>query len=221
MGDEIEITFKKIKNYLRKQISNNNENNIRNKLLCLIYSSKNYIPIANHITIEEYDKIIKDFPPYFNEVDSNTVINIFNNQVSPKKPIQLFYNFNEYNIMDDTYLTISTKTFRPVYNKNWKHKTAEINGIIYEKQISFYADYLRYFLRFKKFANYNEFLEYIFIKYKQPVHKDFDNVYKIINKSYEPIITYIVANELSFKDVKRLIVKSANVINRIQMEKDD
>jgi hypothetical protein len=233
--DKLKLTYKQIKNYLRKKISNDSDNdsnnnsnndsnndsnkdNIRNKILCLFYANINFIPIAKNITPEEYEEVIKTFPPYFKDVDSSVILHIFNGQVSPKKPINIDYKFNEYTILDNTFLQISTKTFRPVYNENWKNEAEIVNKIDYKKQISFYADYLRYYLKSKKFANYDEFLKYIYIKYKKPVHKDYDNVFKIINKSYEPIFKFIEDNKLSFNDVKKIIIQSANVKNRIEME---
>jgi len=218
-NDKLDLTYRQIKNYLRKNISNNNENDIRNKLLCLFYANINYIPISRTITNEEYEEIIKTFPPYFKDVENSIIIHIFNGQVSPRKPIEITYNFNDYTITDDTYLEISVKTFRPVYNENWKTETENVNKINYKKQISFYADYLRFYLKSKKFPTYDEFLRFIYNKYKMPVHKDYDNVFKILTKSYEPIFKYIEDNKLSYNDIKKIIVKSANIKNRIEIEK--
>jgi len=64
-----ELNYRKIKNYLRKELSKYNENLIRSKLLCLFYSNINNIPLAKKIDNDEYKTIINDFPYYFKDVD--------------------------------------------------------------------------------------------------------------------------------------------------------
>ena len=216
--------LKKIKNYFNKQLGNgnssgNDNSNFRNKLMCLFYSNINMVPIAKEISQEEYNLIITSFPDYFTSVSKKEILNIFNNEVSSKKPLYINYNFiYNYDIKDGNVLPISPKTFRPIYTDNWKEEAENTNGILIKYQLSFYADYLRYYLRFKQFPSFDEYLLFIYNKYKKPVHKDILNAYNNITKSYEPIHTYIKTNNLEYKEIKKTIIKSASISNRIEIQ---
>jgi hypothetical protein len=217
-----ELNYRKIKNYLRKQLSKYNENLIRSKLLCLFYSNINNIPLAKKIDNDEYKTIINDFPYYFKDIDREKIIEIFNKDVSSKKPLDVNYDiyikFYNYDINENNYLEISKNTFRPIYEENWKEKTEKINNIEFKYQHSFYADYLRYYIINKKFPDLIEFISYIYNKYKKPIHKDILNVFKNIEKSYNPIKKYIEENNLDYEYIKDCINKSSSIIKRIEMQ---
>ena len=211
MGYELEE--RQIINYLRKNASNNeNQNNIRNKLLSLFYKTINQIPISE--TIDNYDIILKSFPIYFHNKTREEIIKLFNNEVCPRKPIIYNININYYKIKPNNNLEISTKTFRPIYQDNWKEKTEEINETSIKNQQSFYAEYLRFYLKFKKFPEFDEFLNYIYYKYNKPVHKDICIVYDNINKSYSSVKDYIKINNLTYEFIKSSIIQSAMLEKR-------
>jgi len=215
---ELELNYKKIKNYLNRR-SGNSDNKIRNKLLCLFYSNINKIPIAREITEEEYNDSINNFPDYFKSVNKKKIIDIYNSEVSRKKPLNINYNFTyNYDIKDGNYLIISPYTFRPIYINQWKEDAENVNGISIKYQLSFYADYLRFYLKYKKFPAFEEYLLFVFNKYKKPVHKDIINAYNNIKKSYEPIKIYIKNNNIDYNDIKKIIIKSASIVNRIEMQ---
>lgn len=219
---EEDLVYRKIRNYMRRQISNNKTNNLINKLFGLFYKTIEGIPINQIISEEDFKNNIKLFPSFFSEVDKEKIIEIYNKQVSPKKPINVNYDlylYNDYEINDNNYLIISLKTFRPIYDENWKKSAEELNGIPLNKQQSFYADYLRYYLKFKSFPfNENEFINYIYYKYKRPVHKDIKNVYNNLLKSYEPVKDYIKEKQLTYNQVKEIIVKSTPIIKRMEIQ---
>jgi len=215
-----DLTYRKIKNYLRKEISKGNTSNIINRLLNLYYLNINNIPIAKEITKEEYEKTIESFPYYFKDVDKNKIIEIFNKEILPNNPLKVNYDIELYNydIKDNNYLEISLNTFRPIYEEDWKRKTEEINGVEITRQYSFYADYLRYLLRYKKFPELDEFILFIFKRYKRPIHKDKINVYKNIEKSYKPVKEYILKNNLNFIDIKKILINSSSILNRKEIQ---
>jgi hypothetical protein len=209
---------RKIINYLRKNASNNeNQNKIRNKLLSLFYKTIEDIPITT--TIDNYEELLKEFPNYFQSKTREEIIKLFNDEVCPKKPI--IYNYSsveDYDIKSNNYLEISNKTLRPLYEDDWKEKTKNLNGIIMEKQQSFYADYLRYYLKFKKFPEFKEFINYLYYKLNRPVHKDIAIVFENIEKSYNPIKDFIKNNNLSFKEVKAIIIQSTPIKIRKELQ---
>ena len=209
---------RKIINYLRKNASNNeNQNKIRNKLLSLFYKTIEGIPITT--TIDNYEELLKEFPNYFHLKTREEIIKLFNDEVCPKKPI--IYNYSsieDYDIKSNNYLEVSNKTFRPLYEDDWKEKTKILNGISMENQQSFYAEYLRYYLKFKKFPEFKEFLNYLYYKLNRPVHKDIAIVFENIEKSYNPIKDFIKNNNLSFKEVKVIIIKSTSINNRKELQ---
>ncbi len=215
-----DLTYRRIRNYLRRQISNDHENNLINRLLCLFYSNINGIPLMKEINEEEFKVAISAFPSYFKDLDKKTIIEIFNKEVNYRKPIKVDWSISKYcyDITKENSLKVSTKTFRPFFDNNWKEKAEEINNTPIENQQSFYADYLRYYLRFRRFPIFEEFLIYIYKKYNRPVHKDIKNAFVNINESYEPIMDFIVANNLTFKEVKEIIIKTTKIENRIKLQ---
>ena len=210
---------RKIINYLRKNASNNeNQNKIRNKLLSLFYKTIEDIPITT--TIDSYKELLNEFPNYFHSKTREEIIKLFNDEVCPKKPI--IYNYSsieDYDIKSNNYLEVSNKTFRPLYEDDWKEKTKILNGISMENQQSFYAEYLRYYLKFKKFPEFKEFLNYLYYKLNRPVHKDIAIVFENIEKSYNPIKDFIKNNNLSFKEVKAILIQSTSIKNRKELQK--
>ncbi len=210
---------RKIINYLRKNASNNeNQNKIRNKLLSLFYKTIEDIPITT--TIDSYKELLNEFPNYFHSKTREEIIKLFNDEVCPKKPI--IYNYSsieDYDIKSNNYLEVSNKTFRPLYEDDWKEKTKTLNGISMENQQSFYAEYLRYYLKFKKFPEFKEFLNYLYYKFNRPVHKDIEIVFENIEKSYNPIKDFIKNNNLSFKEVKAILIQSTSIKNRKELQK--
>jgi len=209
---------RKIINYLRKNASNNeNQNKIRNKLLSLFYKTIEDIPITT--TIDNYKELLNEFPNYFHSKTREEIIKLFNDEVCPKKPI--IYNYSsieDYDIKSNNYLEVSNKTFRPLYEDDWKEKTKTLNGISMENQQSFYAEYLRYYLKFKKFPEFKEFLNYLYYKFNRPIHKDIAIVFENIEKSYNPIKDFIKNNNLSFKEVKAILIQSTSIKNRKELQ---
>jgi len=205
---------RKIINYLRKNTSNNeNQNKIRNKLLSLFYKTIEDIPITT--SIDNYQELLQEFPNYFHSKTREEIIKLFNDEVCPKKPI--IYNYSlikDYDIKSNNYLEISNKTFRPLYQDDWKEKTENLNGISMENQQSFYAEYLRYYLKFKKFPEFKEYINYLYYKFNRPIHKDIVIVFKNIEKSYNSIKDFIKNNNLSFIEVKAIIIQSTSIKNR-------
>jgi len=215
----LNLQERKIKNYLRKQVSYNNNNNIRSKLMCLFYSNINDIPIQKEITEEEYDEYLnKTFPYYFKGVDKNKIIAIFNLDVSPRKKIIIpaLNSFNHYDINDNinNCLEISIDTFRPYYYDDWKQQSEDINKTSYENQGSFYNEYLKFFIKKKKFPTFEEFMVFIFNKNEIPLHKDIKNAFNNIEKSYTNVKEHIKKNNLTYNEIRQIIVLSTNISNR-------
>lgn len=213
-----DLDERRIINYLRKNASNNeNQNKIRNILLGLFYKTINGIPINEKI--DNSIELIKELPYYFHSKSREEIIKLFNNEVCSKKPIIYNYDINNnYDIKSNNSLEISLKTFRPIYYDDWKEKTKNINGISIEYQQSFYADYLRYFLKFKKFPDFNEYLYFIYYKYNKPVHKDISIVFDNIEKSYNPIKDFIKNNNLSYILIKSIIIQSTPINIRKELQ---
>jgi len=226
MNDD-NLNNRKIKNYLRKNISNdgnnNNENKIRNKLLSLYYYNINDIPIFKKIEEgdEEYKNSISKFPEYFSLVNRDKIIDIFNKEVSPRKVLRVDYNdeyeyYYNYDIKDNNYLKISPITYRPYYYDDWKEMATKINEVDVNRQHSFYNKYLHYYLRYKKFPDFNEFLEYIYKKNNEkPVHKDIRNVYNNIYNSYKELI---INNEYSYDDIRKRIISTTSIKRRKELQ---
>lgn len=208
---------RKIVNYLRKHSSNNkNLNKTKNKILGLFYKRIENIPI-NDIN-NDINENWKEFPYYFQTKTKEEILELFNSKVCPRKTIKYPFNLIDYDIKPNNYLEISKNTFRPIYKEDWKKQTEILNNCDYKNQQSFYMEYLRYYLKYKKFPSFSEFLIYLYYKYEKPVHKDIKIVYENINKSYEPIKEFIEKNNISFNEIKEILIKSASIQNRIIMQ---
>lgn len=214
-----DLNFRKIKNFLRKHSSNIcDETSTRKLLYKLYFYDINGYPIAKLKSDNDIDLTL--FPQLFQIVNKDDIINIYNNYVKSNYFTKININdlFYNYDINKDFYLKISLKTFRPIYNKNWKKISEEINNIEFNKQFSFYADYLRCYLKLRDFPTFNEFLKFLFNKYKKPIHKDIKVIFENIEKSYSNVKKYIKINNLHFDDIKKILIKSTNISNRINME---
>lgn len=210
---------RKIVNYLRRNASNNeNQNQIRNKLLGLFYKTVEGFPINVKLTDDEYKEKLGEFPLFFQNKTREELLELFNLKVCPRKPIKYPFTLIDYDIKENSYLVISPKTLRPVYQSDWKEQAEELNKIEIRKQQSFYAHYLRYYLQKKEFPTFNQYLNYIYNKTQKPLHKDIKIVFDNIDNSYEPIKDFIKINNMSHKDNKELLIKSTSIPMRIQMQ---
>lgn len=214
---------RKIKNYLRKNNAStiDSDNKMRLKLQRLFYYDIYGIPIA--ILKSKYECYNnEEYPPYFQNKTREEIIDIYNKDVKTKYLIKIYNQdeLNDYDIKKDIYLEISLKTFRPVYNENWKKISEEINEVSFDKQKSFYADYLRCYMKIKHFPSFEEFMIFSYNKYKMPVHKDIRIVFNNINKSYEKVRDYIEDNNMTFEEVCKIIKQSTPITNRLIMEQN-
>jgi hypothetical protein len=219
-NDKKDLDYRKIKNYLRKHSSNiNDDYQLRLKLQRLFYYTIVGIPIA---ILKPENEIYKNdnFPYYFQNKTREEIIDIYNKEVKTKYLIKIYNKdeLNDYNIKENIYLDISLKTFRPVYNENWKKISEEINEVAFDKQKSFYADYLRYHLKYKHFPSFEEFAKFIYDRYQKPVHKYIKIVFENIDKSYENVRDYIRNNNMTSKEVNKIIKLSTSITNRIMIE---
>jgi hypothetical protein len=214
--------YRKIKNYLRKNASTiADDNKMRLKLQRLFYYDIYGIPIA--ILKSKYECYNnEEYPYYFQNKTREEIIDIYNKDVKTKYLIKIYNQdeLNNYDIKKDIYLEISLKTFRPVYNENWKKISEEINEVSFDKQKSFYADYLRCYMKIKHFPSFEEFMIFSYNKYKMPVHKDIRIVFNNIDKSYEKVRDYIEDNNMTFEKVCKIIKQSTPITNRIIMEQN-
>lgn len=217
-----EKNYRRIKNYLMKNTSTiADDYNMRLKLERLFYYDIDGIPIAILKSSDEsYNN--EEYPYYFQNKTREEIIDIYNNEVKTKYLIKIYNQdeLNDYDIKKDIYLEISLKTFRPIYNEKWKEISERINEVSFDKQRSFYADYLRCYLKIKHFPSFEEFMKFSYNKYKMPVHKDIRVVFNNIDKSYEKVREYIENNNMTFKDVSRIIKHSTKISNRIIIEKN-
>jgi hypothetical protein len=219
----MDLEYRKIKNYYRRY---KDIDELRKNLICLFYDNIEGIPIDIRLNESKREDMYYKFPYYFVNRDRNELIEIFNKEMSGvhMKPINIGMNEengDNYDITGDRMgLKICEKTFRPYYMEDWKKKTEEINGIEYKKQKSFYNDYLKYYLRYKEFPTFYEYLRYIFYKYgEKPVHKDIKNVYQNIDNSYKYIKEYVREKQMTYDEIRKIIISSTPIKNRIQMEK--
>ena len=218
--DNKDLDYRKIKNYLRKHSSTSiDDYNLRLSLLKLFYYDIDNIPIA----ILKLDADIYydfPFPNYFKNKDRFEIIDIYNKEVKTKSLIKILNrsDFNNYEIIENNFLDISLKTFRPVYNKDWKIISEYVNNVSFSKQKSFYADYLRCYLKLKKFPSFNEYIKFIYDKYNTPVHKDIHIVFDNIQGSYKNVFNYINTNNLTFQQIRNIIIQSTPISNRIKMQ---
>ena len=216
-----DLDYRKIKNYLRKHSSTiADDYQMRLKLQQLFYYNIDGIPIA---ILKHENDIYNDnnYPYYFENKTREEIIDIYNKEVKTKYLIKIYNKdeLNDYDIKENIYLDISLKTFRPVYNENWKKISEEINEVSFDKQNSFYADYLRYHLKYKNFPSFEEFIKFIYDKYQKPVHKDIKIVYNNIDKSYKEVRDYIRNNNITSKEVNKTIKLSTSISERILIEK--
>lgn len=215
-----DLDYRKIKNFLRKHSSNAGDDyQLRLLLQKLFYYDINGIPIASLKPIEEsYNN--NNYPYYFQNKTREEIIDIYNKEVRSKYLIKIFNDeeLNNYDIKSNIHLEISLKTFRPVYKENWKKISEEVNQVPIEKQRSFYADYLKLYLKLKYFPSFDEFVKFIYYKYQMPVHKDIKIVFDNIDTSYKNVRDYIKNNNITFEEVRNIIIKSTSISNRILME---
>ena len=222
INKEKDLDYRKIKNYLRKHSSKiADDYNLRLKLYQLFYYGIDDIPIAILKTDDENYKN-DNFPYYFQYKTREEIIDIYNKEVKTKYLIKIYNKneLNDYDIKENIYLDISLKTFRPVYNENWRKISEKINEVSFDKQKSFYADYLRYYLKYKNFPSFEEFAKFIYERYEMPVHKDIKIVYNNINKSYDNVKDYIRNNNIKYEEISKIIKLSTKISNRIMIEKN-
>jgi len=218
---EKDLTYRKIKNYLRKHSSTiADDYQLRLKLHELFYYDIDGIPIAI-LKPEDESYVNNNYPYYFENKKRKEIIDIYNKEVKTKYLLKIYNKneLNDYDIKENIYLDISLKTFRPVYNENWKKISEEINEVSFDKQNSFYADYLRYHLKYKNFPSFEEFIKFIYDRYQKPVHKDIKIVYNNIDKSYKEVRDYIRNNNITSKEVNKTIKLSTSISERILIEK--
>ena len=218
---EKDLDYRKIKNYLRKHSSTiADDYQLRLKLHELFYYDIDGIPIAI-LKPEDESYVNNNYPYYFENKKRKEIIDIYNKEVKTKYLLKIYNKneLNDYDIKENIYLDISLKTFRPVYNENWKKISEEINEVSFDKQNSFYADYLRYHLKYKNFPSFEEFIKFIYDRYQKPVHKDIKIVYNNIDKSYKEVRDYIRNNNITAKEVNKTIKLSTSISERILIEK--
>jgi hypothetical protein len=209
----------------------------KRKMKCLINShiivDDEYIPVDKIANEKELNEIMKTFPDYYNSHKYNELVylsTLVNSNYSAGD-IQLEYNkeikydiefkndwSEKYIIPTINPLEISLKTFRIVYNPNWKELAVNDNFVSVDNQISAYNDYIKFFLRFQHFPTFNEFAKYIYNKYKKALHKDFNNIYIEVSTSYNKVREYIEDNNLTYVDVKKIILDSCRINDRIHIQ---
>lgn len=210
----------------------------KRKIKCLINShiivDNEYIPIDKIATKKDIDDIMKTFPEYYQSHTYNELIylstlvnrNLSANaiQLEYNKPIEYDVKFeNDWSdkyIITDTIepLKISLKTFRIIYNPNWKDLAEKENSVNIDNQISAYNDYIKYYIKYKHFPTFNEFGKYIYNKYNKTLHKDFYNIYNDVNMAYNEVRKYIQDNNLNYEEVKKIILDSCKIEDRIRIQ---
>ena len=216
---EKDLDYRKIKNFLRKFSSTiDDDYQLRLKLYQLFYYDIDGIPIAKLKSIDEIN--MDNYPYYFKNKTREEIIEIYNNEVKSKYLIKIYNQeeLRDYDIKSNIYLDISLKTFRPVYKDDWKKISEEVNEVSFDKQRSFYADYLRCYLKLKNFPTFKEFIKFIYNKYQMPVHKDIRIVFENIEKSYKNVKDYIKNNKMTFQEISRVIKLSTTISNRLLIE---
>jgi len=211
-----DLDYRKIKNFLRKHSSTSGDDyQLRFSLLRLFYYDIDGYPIAK--LKPESDINYDMYPYFFKNKNRNEIIDIYNKEIKSKSLIKIFTEdeLNDYNINENVCLEISLKTFRPVYKENWKEISEEVNKVPFKKQKSFYADYLRLYLRLRYFPSLDDFMKYVYYKYQMPIHKDIKIVYENIEKSYKEVKEYIKINNMRFEEVRKVIINSTRITNRI------
>lgn len=221
MTEDLILNYRKLKNYLRKYSSTvYDENNLRKLILKLFFYDINNIPLA---IIKKEDEIDwNEFPKLFKLVDRESIVDIYNKFVKSNYYKDLIIkDINEldtYSIIPNNKLEISLNTFRPIYKNNWKELSEEINKISFNRQKSYYAIYLKLYLKLHYFPDIDEFIKYIYNKYQEPIHKDIKIIFHNIEESYKNIKEYIKENNLNYEDIKEKILKSTNILKRIEIQ---
>jgi hypothetical protein len=209
----------------------------KRKFKCLINSyiiaDNEYIPVDKIATKTDIDEIMKTFPDYYKTNNVNELIylsSIVNRNLSANaiileynKPIKYDVNFNnewsdKYIVSKPEPLKISLKTFRIEYNSNWKELSEKENGVSIDKQLSAYNVYIKYYIKYKHFPSFNEFAKYIYNKYNKVLPKDFNTIYIEIDMAYTDVRNYIEDKKLSYEDVKKIILDSCKIEDRIRIQ---
>ena len=209
----------------------------KRKMKCLINShiiaNDEYIPVDKIATEKDINEIMKTFPDYYNSHKYNELVYLStlvnpnysacNIQLEYNKPINYDIEFkndwsDKYIISTINPLKISFKTFRIVYNPNWKELAVNDNFVSVDNQISAYNDYIKFYIKYQHFPTFNEFAKYIYNKYKKALHKDFNNIYIEVSTSYNKIREYIEDNNYSYEEVKKIILDSCRIDDRIRIE---
>ena len=209
----------------------------KRKIKCLINShiiaDNEYIPIDTIATENDINEIMKTFPDYYNSHKYNELVylsTLVNSnysagdiQLEYNKPIKYDIEFkndwsDKYRISTINPLEISLKTFRIVYNPNWKELAVNDNFVSIDNQMSAYNDYIKFYIKFQHFPTFNEFAKYIYNEYKKALHKDFNNLYIEVSTAYTKIREYIKDNNLTYVDVKKIIIDSCRIDDRIRIQ---
>lgn len=216
MKNTYDLSERRIINYLRKV---NNDETVLN-IISLFYEKTTEENIPINKKIDDYNQLLfEKFPYYFHSKTREEIIELYNKEVAFNKYIKYpFTDLKDYDIKENTHLEISMKTFRPVYDEKWKEKAESINGTDIKNQQSFYNEYLKFYLQYKEFPTYHKFIKRLFTKYQKPLHKDIKIVFDNIEKSYQPIKEFIKINNLTFNEVKKIIIQSASLSSRIMMQ---
>ena len=217
MNDDLD--YRKIKNYLRKYSSTvGDDYQLRLSILRLFYYDINGIPINKLKPINEINWF--SYPYFFKNKTISEIVDIYNKEVKTKSFIKIYTEeeLNDYDIKEDICLEISLNTFRPIYKEDWKKISEEVNEVSINKQRSFYADYLRCYLKLRYFPSLPEFIKSIYNKYQMPVHKDIIIAFYNIENSYKDVKEYIKTNKMTFKEIRKIIIKSTPIPNRILIE---
>ena len=209
----------------------------KRKFKCLINShmiaDNEYIPVDKIATKKDIDEIMTTFPDYYTKNQCNELIYL-STLVNPNYSagvIQLEYNkpinydaefkndwSEKYIVAIPNPLPISLKTFRIVYDPNWKELAEKNNNVSVDNQISAYNEYIKFYMKFKHFPSFNEFAKYIYNKYKKALHKDFKNIYIEVITSYNDVQNYIKDNDLTYEQVKKIMSDSCKIDDRIRIQ---
>lgn len=217
IDDLKDLDYRKIKNFLRKHSSNiGDDYQLRKLLQSLFYYDIYGFPIAKMKPVNEIDWNL--YPYMFQNKTREEIIDIYNKEVKSKSLIKILTEeeLGDYDINDNIYLEISLNTFRPIYKENWKEISEKVNKVPFNKQKSFYAEYLRCYLRLTYFPSLQEFMKYIYNKNQLPIHKDIIKVFNNIENSYKDVKEYIKNNNLTFKEVRKILLHSIPISNRIK-----
>jgi len=213
------------------KLYNYNKYNFNNKLKCLTntYSIVNNLYIHNdeEISEEEYNNQ-NIFPKYYNNLTKNELLYIASfvikyNTSNIPYTTKLIYNYEftkswNYDVLNIKMMDISLKTFRPYYVENWKELAEKEVNIDVKYQMSGYNDYIRCYLKYKKFVSFEEYKYYVYKKYNKPVHINISNIYNEIFMSYIFVKNYIEENKLNYNDVKQILLKSCKIEDRMKIQ---